>query len=655
MTGSTITYTSLELDTLPIHSFDIAPKFKPELTRLDQGQGKSPRHFYPYRVCYLDRRTLDSTINSLNERRKVNLSSLCAKRVSLIQPIIKGLLEGHSSIPKFNLIECALDWIDEQRRSEELYSLEGARRLYRDYTDIIHHRLRLSNVGDAVQSIGFPMAQKLQSALAYVCAQACGHDIKVVQSWAKQIPQRKIGLNELPAPATTADEHALAYALHQRFFETFSQAVLNRNIPPVVVKLADLGFEDLIFYNQAANNAGGWSTNAKGGRADWQPFFYRREGVFEGKPKAFNALLAEHFIMPIKANAFRLLQSNNRHFSQSALRDLANHATRHFGHLLMAETGNNATHLASINCQKIRLDKAVGLATTRAIKGRAGFEQQEQHMAPRFAHTTWKQYLKLRAWMTEKLEAPPELGLFLLDKRSDRAPYHFVSGSSLPNLPLWPKGAPSLATRSARKHKTVNLLEGSSGNTALVAGMQYVTTGTIDRHYAFKNREEAAKIMSDYFTAQAKSAELRHLGIKPVRIIENGNAIHTGFCDDNEDRPRLLEGYEDIGIEPRCGAPITCIFCVNFGIHADIEDVLRLLTIKLWVETQSRFKSINIDEHFQKFAPFLNRLQQILDELLNMSGEVSKRAIDALTQFEQGERDPYWRAKINALLDMEGT
>lgn len=655
MTGSTIAYVLPELNTLRTSSFEVAPEFKPELTCLDQGHGKAQRYLYPYRICYLDRLSLDPTITSIKERRKVNLSSLCAKRIALIQPIIKGWLEGRSGIPELGVIESTLNWIDLEGRSTELYSLEGARKIYRDYTDHLHHRLRLSNVGDKTRSIGYPNAQRHQAALTYVCSEACGQDPKVVRSWSVQIPQKRIGLNELPTPATTSDEHALAYALHQRYFEAFSQAILNSIAPPVVVKLADLGFEDLIFYSQHANNAGGWSTFIKGGRTDWQPFFYRLEGVFAGKPEAFNSLLAEHSIAPISTKHFKRLQDNNRHFSQNALRDLANHATRHFGYLLLAEAGNNAAHLASINCHTVKLDKAMGLASTHAIKGRAGFEEQEQLVDPRFAQKTWKQYIKLRNWMSQKLATPPEMGLFILANQSGLEPYYLLASNSLSQLPLWPASAPSLSTRAARKHKTVNLLEGSGGNTALVAGMQSATPQTIERHYAFKNREEAAKAMSEYFAAQAQAAELRHMGIKLVRIIEGGETTHAGICDSNEHGPKLIAGFEEFAIEPRCGAPITCLFCTHFGMHADIEDILRLLTIKLWVEVQSRLNSINIDEHFQKFAPYFNRIQQILDELLTMNSEISQHVKHAIARFERGERDQYWGTKINALLDMEET
>jgi hypothetical protein len=49
----------------------------------------------------------------------------------------------------------------------------------------------------------------------------------------------------------------------------------------------------------------------------------------------------------------------------------------------------------------------------------------------------------------------------------------------------------------------------------------------------------------------------------------------------------------------------------------------------------------------------LNRIQQILQDLSNMNGEISQHVKHAIARFDRGERDPYWKAKINALLDVE--
>src|SRR5690606_17950217 len=107
---------------------------------------------------------------------------------------------------------------------------------------------------------------------------------------------------------------------------------------------------------------------------------------------------------PIGTSAFKRLQNNNSEFSPVVLQTMANIATRHFGYLMLAESGCNAQHLASIDCNQTRLEKVIGLARSRAIKGRAGFEDQHQFIDARFAQTCWKKYLRLRAWMSSRVE-----------------------------------------------------------------------------------------------------------------------------------------------------------------------------------------------------------------------------------------------------------
>lgn len=655
MTSNAAIYTVPELQTLPVGAFEQAPEFTPETLVIDQGSKTATRYARLYRACYLDRRILDTTVRENKERAKVNLMSLCPQRTALMVKVCKALLEGHSHTPNFASLEFVLNWIDRYGRSQDLYDQKSARQLYRDYTDHLRHRLRLSNVG-AVEagsegSIGYASASLSQRALRYLCTLALDIGGAVVEGWAIKIPQRMQSEKEVPAPATTSTEHELAYAMHTRIFDALVDAIINRTAPPVVIHLEDLGFDDLIYYAKRTNNHNGWTNT---GRTDWMPYFYRREGVFDGTPKEFNELLARHDIEPIKTESHKRKQDNNRRFSEYTLICMANEAARHFGYLLLAEAGNNAAHLASVDFGKVRLDKALGLAQTRAIKGRAGYEDQTQYVDLRFAQTTWKKYLQLRHWMSAKLEHPPKRGVFLLEARKERDPYILLSFSSLRMLTLWPKGAPSLAIRAARKHRSVNLKNASGNSVAMVSALQSATPQTIERHYAFENRREAAQAMNAYFELQAESAQHRYNGVTPIRIIEGGEKISSGLCDADElNGPKAIDGVVDPGLEPRCGAPVSCIFCIHYGLHADDTDLLQLLTMKRWIEVQSRQFSSSIDEHFSKFTPYLNRIDQILAGVNDYSDDFSQRLKAAQARFERGEQDPYWGAKINALLDMQ--
>ena len=242
----------------------------------------------------------------------------------------------------------------------------------------------------------------------------------------------------------------------------------------------------------------------------------------------------------------------------------------------------------------------------------------------------------------------------MLFSQPRRDPYSPLRASNIRQCGLWPNNGPALATREARKHKTVNIIEGSGGNVALASAMQAVSSQTIERHYAHKNVIEATQHMSDYFELQAKSAALRYEGVNPVRVIEDGEDTSTGHCDVPEiEGPKLVEGFEGTGIEPRCGAPLTCLFCVHFGLHAMEEDLVRLLTIQRWVEVQTQLYASNLDEGFTKYSPYIERIDQVFDELPKSSEELAELVRRTKVLFAEGKRDAYWVAKINALLDLE--
>lgn len=646
--------------TLKADSFDQAPAFDPALTTLKYVK---KRTFLAYRWCYLDRVTLDVTVTSTKKREKVNLLSFSPQRLEVVRSLINDALVGDLAEGLVHNMDGTFDWIDRQGRDHQLYTLESCKTLYRDYTADLMHRLRLSNVGGKKQgAIKAKHASGLQGAMAQICSAAISLPVSTVKTWDQQISQHTKGFaNDIPTPATTETEHSSAHAMHRQYFMALTEALLTGATPPVVIELESLGFEDVIYYNDKTNSANGWVRGKKGLRVDWMPYFYRREGVFKGTWTEFNRELAKVGIEPDASirKSYRILQSKASHFSPATRVLIANNAARHFGYLLMGEAGIGAQQLGSLECSTPRLDKETGSNRIITIKARAGHEEQAHVVDLRFTQTIWKRYLQLREWMSERLREkgvqPPIDGVFLIGNgRRSKEPFSLVDDKVLKACSLWPKHGPSLASRPARKHKTVNLIEGSGGNVSLVAAMQVANPRTIERHYAFKNVQEAHREMSAYFDLQAKSASLRASGVKPIPVIQAGDDTSTGHCaTDVAQGPRLVEGLEHLDVEPRCTAPLTCLFCVHFGLHAEEEELLRLLTIKQWVETQSRLSSVNIDENRSKYMPYIERIDQVFTELPETYPAFANALNQAQSRFEKGQQDLYWAAKINALLDLE--
>lgn len=102
------------LQTLTSGDHDIVPEFDPALTIIDMGVngGMNIRYIRPYRWCYLDRLSLDTTVTSLKDIVKVNLSSLCPQRASIVHKLVSSVLIGSLNPRVFESMSGTFDWID---------------------------------------------------------------------------------------------------------------------------------------------------------------------------------------------------------------------------------------------------------------------------------------------------------------------------------------------------------------------------------------------------------------------------------------------------------------------------------------------------------------------------------------------------------------
>tara|TARA_R110001583_G_scaffold74100_7_gene205517 strand:- start:26517 stop:27791 length:1275 start_codon:yes stop_codon:yes gene_type:complete len=421
MTTDTSVYVIPETIILKADLFDEAPAFNPEHTIVDLGSGKSPRYIYAYRYCYLDRQSFNKGVKSHLERKKVNINSLCEKRKIIVSQWITAMLEGRFNLGLSKTIPIVFDWIDTSGRSEHLNAEELTMSLYRDDTDDLRHRLNLSKVGqNKTGSLKNGAASRRQLAMAHVCSWATGVAISVVSTWAIRISTS--AKQPPPLPKITEDEHAILHALHNRFFESFSHAVLNKTPPPVVVDLENLNLSNFIFYSPRVNSSNQLGLR-KGERDDWKHYFYTQSGIFPGTQEELNKILIENGIKPLRSEYkhYSRNQIMNQTFTNASLRYMANAAVRHFGYLLLNEAGANASHLSTIDVSSSRLDKEMGVVRLLAVKGRSGYEDQILTVDSRFAKNQWKQYLKLREYMGAGIDAPSR-GLFLIGKKALNPP-----------------------------------------------------------------------------------------------------------------------------------------------------------------------------------------------------------------------------------------
>lgn len=651
-------YVDLETYELIANSTDKPPKnIHPEQVVLRLSE-KSTANIA--KLCYLDRASLIPAIHKSSVfGRKVNLASWCPKRCRLMTQVVKQAVTGVLQGQQVMQIGVVLEWIDGNRRSEELRSIASAKMLYLDYTQYLFHESRLSKIGDKKgKSDGW--AASLQQAMALVISLSINVSNSIIRNWAVQIIRNN---RNLPQPRLNENAAKAAYQIHSRFFWAYSQVALGQspNAIPLVVRLADLGCDNYIGFSFRNSNYTGYE--ARGKKRTWRDAAFSEKGFDTDieSVKRKTGDLGIHWTSQ-STNKYNFtktsLASTGFAFSFETIRHFANRAIKHFGHMLMYASGANADHLASIDCQDSMLTNKIGTDRLIAYKQRSLNEMQTLTVPSAF-RKEWRQMIRLRdqiaTWCGRDA---PRFGLFTgrvnnAGKKAGKNEFTKLSASDITSSLAWPDNGPSQTTRTPRKIKIQKLLEISGGNISLVSGMVSNKPRTIKRHYGFKTFEDSAKQMAEFFNALKASANLRVSGNPSAPIVISGERIPVGNCTaTSEDDRAYIDGIEESRApELSCGAPLACFFCKSFGILNDYEDIHRILSVAVYIKFQSNHKSIAIEIHAKKFLSVIHRIEEIIDSF-ERRGETEKEIVcRAKKAIARGNLDSFWQSQINSLLD----
>lgn len=619
--------------------------------------------FHIYRYCYLDRVSLNKSIRSLNEKKKVNLSTLCSDRADLVRNWISAIIEGRINETISRTIATILDQIDSKSDSTNLASLKAAKLFYQSFIIDLQQQISLPNIAGK-RTISRATAATKVRALAHLINISTNASLIEINTWANPIRYKDRGT--IPQSRLSEQDSKIAFALHSRLFWTYSIAVLQSSKTPIIVKLEDLGFKDFVCFSTRIHSWNDWGEDTSKSSEIWKRFAFSSKG-FQSNWSEIENISLEHGIdirpkfkrgyLPYDnhyAYKKRALNSEGR-FPPGTYKIFSDRASVHFAFMIMFASGANITHLEYINFTNTRLEKTSGAERIIAVKGRSEYEAQNLYVDARF-NKAWRQYQALRSWMQSKISSQlPKYGILKFSRSHTN--YSVIDSSDLKQTLVWPKNAPSLVSRPAKKLKSQKLLEVSKGDIGMVAHVTSTSVKTICKHYAFKTAEDAARQLSKFFDAVQVSAKLRVSGEAVAPVVTGGKKIHSGRCTGSTETDiKLIDGYDERAPEPRCGAPTSCLFCTSYGIHASAEDITRLLSVKMWVSYQSRHKSNSLEEHSKKYLPIVSRIDEILEAFSDRDEPSRKIYEQSLSDVNAGKLDPFWQLQIDTLIDtIEGS
>ncbi|KAI2694449.1 hypothetical protein [Pseudomonas sp. TNT3] len=196
----------------------------------------------------------------------------------------------------------------------------------------------------------------------------------------------------------------------------------------------------------------------------------------------------------------------------------------------------------------------------------------------------------------------------------------------------------------------------SDGDTLLTSEKLGNSENVVRLHYARPSIEDTATELTAFFDSVYSKAisRTRSLSEIPVKIIEDSDHpsnTPSGYCDRPvELPPALADGFTALAPVPSCGEPVTCLFCVYFSVHADEQDIRRLVSLEYILKSSKG--SMAIEKYAEKFSPMIHRISEVLVEIGKVA-EHGTSLIDSIkAQVAGGKLDKFWQIHFNTFVSV---
>ncbi|WP_406833875.1 hypothetical protein [Pseudomonas asiatica] len=347
----------------------------------------------------------------------------------------------------------------------------------------------------------------------------------------------------------------------------------------------------------------------------------------------------------------RIINNTNK---RSSLRiQIANHAMSAGMLSFIGATGCNLSV-----AQKLEIENSEIIPSTQGhrfygVKPRANGKVVTLEFGARFI-PTFQKILEIRNWL---LAGQQSTQLFIIrPMRTNTIGY--IGSSVLQSLKvLMRKYYPHISWVPAtqwRKNISYQYISKSGGDTALTAEKLSNTERTLAKSYARPALDEFANQITNLLDAihAAAIARTRVSEHIPVRILSERNAekiIGVGDCSRVGDLdPKRTTGFTEQAPNPSCRHPETCLFCDFYSVHADEDDVRRLLSLRYIIMVS---KSTLDHEHWtQKFAPTVHRIDEVLSAISITNSNLPLMISRVQEEVESGHLDSFWAIHFDTLV-----
>ncbi|MCT8166767.1 hypothetical protein [Pseudomonas sp. HD6422] len=541
-----------------------------------------------------------------------------------------------------------MEWIDSEK---EIYAFDKKTdmiKAYRNYTIHLLHRMHISSING--KPLKRTSASPLQAHARLAIRLATGLSEPEIRASTTYIKLRSNGENLVNSDLPGTDAQARTFAALMKYIEEAHRILVDGGELPM--KLTSPNDAPYYFYslNCAKKHpvASSFSPTSMLIHSPTFPSWQEMLNHFNASSDS-NTLRNERNTYDLSRKRFHYNNNNSR---TPLRRQIGNHAITAGLMAFIAATSCNlsvATHLISDTLEVVPSTQGNRFSGT---KGRANGKEVYPEFGAQFA-PFFKKLLELRLWVLNGKDSDLIFPIATKDNEVTRVFNHTIWSLKLHLAKVLPKTTWVTASQW-RKNVSYQYIKLSDGDLALTAEKLNNNVSTIKKNYGRPALEDFADEMTAFFESvhQAAIDRTRLMKNIPVKLIdERNNEKNTsiGSCENTDKAsPRRAEGFSEGSPTPSCRDPESCLFCTFYAVHADHEDIRRLLSLYFLIESSKT--GIPYEQWDNKFSPILHRINEVLSAITE-NGKASDRLIHEIREeVKLGALDPFWAIHVDALI-----
>ena len=547
----------------------------------------------------------------------------------------------------YSIIKMFLDWIDQQKKIFDLSDKDSMIDAYRRYSKSLVDRTLLTDTDE--DNLAAHTAKQYQRYVAKLIAYVFDcHEIDI-SSQAMQVQSQRY---DVPVFPIAKEDHQKTYAtLLNVFLEIYRIVMQGADFPAHFKSVDDEVFNFYSgFHHKVEKQHIHFDMQSYLAKYAAIPSLSKMLADFElGEDSEHRKRVREN-----RNQVIRKLEERNKDKRHVERERLASYGLAIGMLLFIAQTGANLD-----TAQQLQLDTMEILPSTQGrrfsgTKSRAGGKTVRPEFGVKF-EPIFRKILELRAWYIQ--DEPCD---FVFPLRNEIQQLGPVSNGRLQLIKkflqrIFPKMV-WITPQQWRKHVSSQYVELSDGDLLLEVEKMGHSLDTAKKNYSRTSFKDASQQISQFFY------ELREVAVSQTRTVEripvqtldepvDVQTLPVGACMTTNLQPEKATGFAAQAPSPNCQQFEHCLFCQHYAVHADDEDVRKLLSLKSLLGYVKQ-KATDLIKWEQQFGVVLHRIDEVLNELSDTYENLRDRIFSIQEEVESGDLDAYWLNHFELLIDL---